>query len=998
MTLAVSVTVARRRFVRAPPAGLSPGATAGDHGGIGSTSTPASPTELLPRGRRRDADPTLDLDGRRAMFDVLARLTGKKAAVTLGRYELGRRLGQGGCGAVFVAHDPKLDREVAVKVLLPSAIAPAEASERLVREAQALAKLGHPNIIEVFDVGTDTIELGKEGRPRDGVYIVMEYIDGPTLQDWQVEDERVVSEILDVYEKAAIGLGAAHDVGVVHRDFKPANVMLTRDGRVKVLDFGLAREDLALASERAPDETLSADPESTGGGDRSLTRTGVVMGTPRYMAPEQHAAEPATPAADQYALCVALWEALTRSPTFSAQTLEGLAQAKSAGPPPRPTAMRGVSRAVYAVIARGLAPDPTQRFPSMDAFVAALRQARRPTRRGVWAGALVVGAAAAGLAAWSMSSAAPASGPPPWCDEATPAWTSAAIEPDPQWPTGASPRVDRFASRWTSARAAVCAPGRTEDPALVRAQADCLARAAAYFETARGELASDDDGTKMSARRRLWGAPSPQRCAEEDPASFFARTADEEAELDAIMARMRTEYAQPRPPEDTVEFIETSMARADALHDHATATELLTLLARNTHMAGDYDKAAQMDIDAALRCEAADDVLMGVEHLIGAIGSLSQSGAPPPEVDKLVTRAEQMLAAAGDPVRPAVELAAVKAHVLSGRGQFDEALALAYGALRRAETAPESDRSILLVRALDTASTAHINRGESYLALPLLERALELSGEARSDDKEKLALMYRGVAFAAFQVGQSSRAVEACERGLGIMRGIYAADHPGLVWDEAFHGFLLTEVGRVDEGLAEMDRARRTMLAMPRAPGLASVLANMATARIGAERYEEAERDGLDAIEAFSEQFGPKSPPVASVWQTVADARLGRDDLEGARQALDASREAMGGIAGPDPGTALVAARLALAEKRWDDARDHALVVLEHVGPAQLDVSSVGGRGEAFAVLAQVYAARGDLENAATMASFADPLLARGGLVHRRHRDELLQRGEPTSN
>ncbi len=929
------------------------------------------------------------------MFDVLARLTGKKAKVTLGRYELGARLGQGGCGAVFVAHDPKLDRKVAIKVLLPSAIAPAEASERLVREAQALAKLGHPNIIEVFDVGTDTIELGEEGRPRSGVYIVMEYIEGPTVQDWQVDDRRTVPEILDVYEKAAIGLGAAHAVGVIHRDFKPANVMLTHGGRVKVLDFGLAREDLALASEHTPSGLLSSsDPESTSGSDSSLTRTGVVMGTPRYMAPEQHAAEPATPAADQYALCVALWEALTKSPTFSAQTLEGLARAKNAGAPPRPSAMRGVPRSVYAVIARGLSPDPTQRFASMDAFVVALRRARRPARRGVWAGALVVGAAAAGVAAFAVSSRPAPSGPPAWCDEAPPAWTHTPIEAAARWPTGTRPRVDRFVTRWNDARGRVCDPGGDEDVAAVQAQTDCLARAATYFDTARGDLVADDPDTRLSARRRLWGAPSVRGCTEENPAALFARTADEEAELDAIIARMRTEYAQPRPPEETSAFIESSMARADALHDHATATELLTLLSRNTHMAGDYEKAAQIDIDAALRCEAADDLLLGIEHLIAATASLDQAGAPPAEVDKLLARARQMLDAAGDPLRPAVELAAVEALVASSRGNFDRALELAYGALRRAEAAPERDVQPLIVRALDTAATAHINRGESYLALPLLERALVLSAQAEADDDEKTALVHRAVAFAAFQVGQAERAVEASERSLAIMRRIYSADHPGLVWDEAFHGFLLTETGRVDEGLAEMDRARTTMLAMPRAPGLASVLANMATARMGAGRYDDAERDGLGAIEAFSAQFGPKSPPVASVWQTVADARLARDDLDGAKQALQASRDAMAGVPGPNPGTALVAARVAVAEGRWDDARDFALEVIEHVDPGQLDISSVGGRGEAFAVLARVYAAQGEPEHAATMVAFAEPLLARGGLVHRRLREDLLREAQ----
>lgn len=141
------------------------------------------------------------------MFEVLGRLSGRTETLKVGRYELGRRLGQGGCGAVFEAHDPKLDRGVAIKVVLPTAPAATEASERLVREAQALAKLGHPNIVEVFDVGVDMLELGREGRPRRGVYIVMERIDGPTLVDWQADLVRSADDILDAYVQE---IGRAH--------------------------------------------------------------------------------------------------------------------------------------------------------------------------------------------------------------------------------------------------------------------------------------------------------------------------------------------------------------------------------------------------------------------------------------------------------------------------------------------------------------------------------------------------------------------------------------------------------------------------------------------------------------------------------------------------------------------------------------------------------------------------------------------------------------------
>ncbi|HET6585525.1 MAG TPA: serine/threonine-protein kinase, partial [Nannocystaceae bacterium] len=221
----------------------------------------------------------------------------------VGRYVLLERIGMGGMGIVYAAFDPELDRRVALKLLRGSA-GEARADLRLLREARALAKLTHPNVVPVFDVGSAA------GRP----YVAMEFVEGQTLTRWLAARPRSQAEILRVFGEAGRGLAAAHAIGIVHRDFKPDNVLLGGsgdDGRVpaivRVGDFGLARPVTATSSRTSADaialpsdadEPLDASP---------LTRVGLVLGTPSYMAPEQHRGEDATPATDQYALCVSLY-------------------------------------------------------------------------------------------------------------------------------------------------------------------------------------------------------------------------------------------------------------------------------------------------------------------------------------------------------------------------------------------------------------------------------------------------------------------------------------------------------------------------------------------------------------------------------------------------------------------------------------------------------------------------------------------------------------------
>ncbi|WPB77086.1 protein kinase [Archangium violaceum] len=267
----------------------------------------------------------------------------------VGRYVIEGLLGEGGMGVVYAARDPALGRTVALKLLRPGG-GGEEGRTRLVREAQAMARLSHPNVLPLF-------ELGTEGG---SVFLAMERVEGPTLAGWLRERERPWREVLAPFLQAGEGLAAAHRAGLVHRDFKPANVLVGADGRPRVTDFGLVRH------EAAADEALPGD---AGAGDtgEALTRAGAAPGTPAYMSPEQLAGREVDARGDQFSFCVALHEALYGIRPFDARA-RGEAR-WSRVPVPRGPRLPG---SVRAALERGLSLSPEARFPSMDALLVAL--------------------------------------------------------------------------------------------------------------------------------------------------------------------------------------------------------------------------------------------------------------------------------------------------------------------------------------------------------------------------------------------------------------------------------------------------------------------------------------------------------------------------------------------------------------------------------------------------------------------------------------------------
>ncbi len=272
-----------------------------------------------------------------------------------GRFRIEERIGAGGMGVVHLAYDPNLDRHVAVKLLHPRLTADRHGPLRLLREAHAMARLQHANVVTVHEAGT----VGTQ------VWVAMELIRGQTLHAWLRAGRRAWTEALDVMLAAGQGLAAAHAAGLVHRDIKPENIMISDDGRVRVMDFGLAH----LVHPGVPAGT-AADP--------ALNAAGLLVGTPRYMAPEQFRLLEADARSDQFAWCVTCWEAVYEQSPFAGNTLAALRETVIAGRISPPPAGHPAPKWLRELLERGLSVDPARRFAGMRELFAAI-SANRPT-------------------------------------------------------------------------------------------------------------------------------------------------------------------------------------------------------------------------------------------------------------------------------------------------------------------------------------------------------------------------------------------------------------------------------------------------------------------------------------------------------------------------------------------------------------------------------------------------------------------------------------------
>lgn len=387
----------------------------------------------------------------------------------VGRYQIRRKLGAGGMGVVFLAFDPELSREVAVKIVRPEHGRRGPAMERFRREARSLARLSHPNIVQLFDVGVE----------GDCPYFVMEFVPGIDMKAW-LRTGPPIPERVRVLLQAGRGLAAAHQAEILHRDFKPGNVLLTEEAVAKVGDFGIARAFRHSKVSKYPAPTAL---ESGADLRETITHHGAVVGSPAYMSPEQQRGEVLSPRSDQFSFCVLLYEALTGVRPFRGPSMGRVMDEKEVGL--TQAHFRDLPRRYAAVLRRGLAPLPSDRYDSMALLLRDL-EGHSKRHRLWWPGAALVAAVSLGAGLWGGDS-----GPKP-CDEvvedrlAFSVFTRTAVlqaQANGQAPAG-SPRVlkllDAHRVSWSETNLAACAL----DDELASEARLCLADSAMEFKVA----------------------------------------------------------------------------------------------------------------------------------------------------------------------------------------------------------------------------------------------------------------------------------------------------------------------------------------------------------------------------------------------------------------------------------------------------------------------------------------------------------------------------------
>jgi eukaryotic-like serine/threonine-protein kinase len=880
---------------------------------------------------------------------VRARTTGSSLGPgdLVGRYVVLAKLGAGGMGVVYSAHDPDLDRKVALKLLLPGR-GGSEGRSRLLREAQALAKLQHPNVVTIHDVG----------EHEERVWLAMEYVDGKTLGGWLDEQPRSWPEVLDVLSTAGRGVAAAHDAGLLHRDLKPDNIMVASDGQVRVMDFGLARSRKSGVIESG--STLVKAPELEL--ELSLTRSGTLLGTPGYMSPEQFREEELGPATDQFSYCVTLWEALWGERPFVGKTLMEVMVAVLEGELTAPT-HRGtkVPGWLRRILERGLSGDPEARWPSMQALLDALARGQRQARlhRGLGvAGAL--GLCAAAFVGWQAvdrhnrvmdCESAGSSIAQVWNDEAREELHAALVG------TGVAraeatadkvmPWLDDHARAWQAARTDACLDAQvhgawdedTYDRSLWCLDERRMELEALVVELSRGDLGSVDKAVPAAV---ALGAIAP--CRDRDLLSRTPSTPEEHrdsvravrAELSRVAALQRVGLYDEglRRSRDALEVAET----IGWLPLVAAARLALGELLQKTGAYAEAEEALETAYFEAATAGAVEVATTTAQQLAFTVG---YELARPVEGLRWSKLAEVTLASIPDPAgtRRATQLAYV-ALVYDAMGSYEIAMALHERALADWEQALGPDHPHVAT-TLNNLAGDHQIEGSYEDARKLHERALTIREKVLGPDHPHVAESLSNLAAVHSTTNSHDEAKTLNERALAIREKALGPDHPRVATSLNNLGAAHHATGSYEDARVLHERAlaiREKVLGSDH-PHVATSLNNLGLVHQATGSFEEAKALHERALAIWEAALEPGHPDVVESMNELAIVHEALGAYEDAATLYDRVlelREKTLGPEHPDVGFSLLRrARVALAQHLAHEAvplAERSVRVLENAG------------------------------------------------------------------
>lgn len=730
--------------------------------------------------------------------------------VVVGRYTLRGLLGAGGMGHVYEAWDSKLERAIALKVLRPELAGAATLSERLIRESRIMAKLAHASVITIYDVG----------RAGDVVFIAMELVRGPTLAAYVASARPTWREIVGLFEQAGAGLAAAHVAGVVHRDFKPDNVLLGPAHQIVVTDFGIARATSSI-------DDLTPTTGATVAGDVRLTATGTAVGTPAYMSPEQLDCKVVDARADVFSFCVSLWEALFGARPFAGGSMDAIRAAMKQRPmPPH----GGVPGRLVRALERGLAIDPDERWPDMTPLLGELAAVRR-RRTHVAAAASAAGLVGLGIAgALLLGHTAPVD----WCGHQRSAFDTAyrraaldaALASDPATRELVLGTLDASAVAWRTVHAATCDNER--EPMQSPTTTACL-------EARRLELAGYVEDTIADGPSHARGLSAvirdPAACkipalgllvarVPTDPVLRRKVTALRMRALDAEAARDRADYT-------------AALAAAKQLVDEAATlwpivhAEMLLLYGGTQSKAGDSPHAIQTLTEAAGVAQSARDDLVAAKTWTELAMTTTFDQGDPAHGLEYVTYAEAALARIGNPPAAASHLAYIKGTTLTQANRTQE-------------------------------------------AEPVLQRAITL---ARQSDPDGVSVAIQGLGFMYQQEGRYAEAAGAYRQALAAL----PATGPNVVTGQVIYreqlAGILFNLGEAKEGEA---MAREAVAIADRSFDQSNAERytahlNLAEVLAGAGKFKEALAEARVGVEGVGRTRGTRTGPYGEALRVEAN-------------------------------------------------------------------------------------------------------------------------------
>jgi serine/threonine protein kinase/tetratricopeptide (TPR) repeat protein len=816
-----------------------------------------------------------DCDACRAVVVALVKASELDAIPS--RYEIVRFVGRGGMGVVYAARDRELERDVAIK-LMRAELGGERLAERLIRESRVLASIRHPAVVTVYDVG----------RHAGRVHVAMELVDGVTLGAWLAARPRTVRAIVGVIARAGEGFAAAHAAGVIHRDVKPDNILVgdnpevgTDDPRVVVTDFGIAR---AIAGDDGATAVTVEDVATTDTIAADLTATGVAIGTPAYMAPEQLEAGEIDARADVFGLAVTLWEALYGARPYRGATARELREAmrRGAPEPPREGAAGPVPRWVRDALREAIAPGVGQRTATMTALVARLDARRRDRRRrivlvsagfagvGVAAAAAVVGSRDAGTSP-DRCAAGGALVDRVWTsDRATAIRTSfgnTATGFGVRAGTALVGEVGAWVDEWKLGRRAACLAA-PEDRARREA---CLDRALATLDARAGVWATADLDLVLAIGGRALDLPSIEACASPPPRATpvppaLAVLEEQIARIDALERAGRHTEA--------VEMLERSLPEIERLDHPTLGTSAWMTVGVLRHNSGDFEPAMAAYHRAGAMAAAIGDATQTFRTLLARANAAHDAGDFRGAL--IAVEAAENVVALSQVDDPLASVPITRGSMLVSIGRYADGIAVLEVAIAKLEAQPdiERDASINLGLALGQLGYALHQSGTdmSRRALDVLDRSRAVLTRTFGEDHPEVAKIDAEIATALSHVGRYREAADRMRAAGAVLAAAYGREHVLVGITKINLGSVLNSGGEHEAARASLLEAKAILLPAlgPDHPHLSPIETNLADAEVALGNFAAAETYARSAL-ARHEAAGMTGGPLANSLHTVAE-------------------------------------------------------------------------------------------------------------------------------